>query len=180
MKRRLLTNVVGNLLLFYCSCVSFSFLVQQPFQQQLRRFLFSSSTIISSGTLRTTCPLRNNSPSPRAPAIPISASRASPGPFTAQPSTATLIGTCSVEIYSSTSLAILIKSISIRPQVGQEISVAALDARPNDFNSSRATFTSSTGSALNEIRSVFPMPLLKIAPRPAALLQFRQITFQIL
>ena len=28
-----------------------------------------------------------------APAIPISASRASPGPFTAQPSTATLIGT---------------------------------------------------------------------------------------
>lgn len=63
----------------------------------------------------------------------------------------------------------LIKSISIRPQVGQEISVAALDARPNDFNSSRATFTSSTGSALNEIRSVFPMPLLKIAPSPAAL-----------
>ena len=83
-------------------------------------------------------------------------------------------------MYSSTSLAMLIKSISIRPQVGQEISVAALDARPNDFNSSRATFTSSTGSALNEIRSVFPMPLLKIAPSPAALLQFRQITFQIL
>ena len=73
----------------------------------------------------------------------------------------------------------LIKSISIRPQVGQEISVA-LDARPNDFNSSRATFTSSTGSALNEIRSVFPIPLLKIAPRPAALLQFQQIMFQIL
>ena len=46
----------------------------------------------------------------------------------------------------STSLAMLIKSISIRPQVGQEISVAALDARPNDFNSSRATFTSSTVS----------------------------------
>ena len=83
-------------------------------------------------------------------------------------------------MYSSTSLAMLIKSISIRPQVGQEISVAALDARPNDFNNSRATFTSSTGSALNEIRSVFPMPLLKIAPRPAALLQFQQTMFQIL
>lgn len=164
---------------FYCSCV-FLFSFSSHFSSNYVDFFFSSSTIISSGTLRTTCPLRNNSPSPRAPAIPISASRASPGPFTAQPSTATLIGTCSVEMYSSTSLAMLIKSISIRPQVGQEISVAALDARPNDFNSSRATFTSSTGSALNEIRSVFPMPLLKIAPRPAALLQFRQITFQIL
>ena len=37
------------------------------------------------------------------------------------------------------------------------------------FNNSRATFTSSTGSALKEIRSVLPIPLLKIAPKPAAL-----------
>ena len=66
----------------------------------------------------------NNRPSPRAPAIPISASRASPGPLTAQPSTATLRGALMFEIYSSTSFAIFIKSISIRPQVGQEISVA--------------------------------------------------------
>ena len=75
----------------------------------------------------------NNKPSPRAPAIPISASRASPGPFTAQPRTATLIGAFIFWIYSSTSLAILIKSISILPHVGQEISVAALEERPNDF-----------------------------------------------
>ncbi len=63
----------------------------------------------------------------------------------------------------------LMRSISIRPHVGHEISVAAFEARPNDFSSSLATFTSSTGSALREIRSVFPIPLLKIAPSPAAL-----------
>ena len=33
-----------------------------------------------------------------------------------------------LEIYSSTSFAMEIKSISIRPQVGQEINVAALEA----------------------------------------------------
>ena len=64
----------------------------------------------------------------------------------------------------------LIKSISIRPHVGQEINVAALEARPNAFSSSLATFTSSTGSALKEIRKVLPMPLLRSAPKPAALL----------
>ena len=104
--------------------------------------------------------------SPRAPAIPISASLASPGPLTAHPRTATLIGALTLEMYSSTSFAMLIRSISIRPHVGHEISVAAFEARPNDFSSSLATFTSSTGSALREIRSVFPIPLLKIAPSP--------------
>ena len=54
----------------------------------------------------------------------------------------------------------LIKSISILPQVGHEINVAAFEESPNTFNSSLATFTSSTGSALKEIRSVFPIPLL--------------------
>ncbi len=72
-------------------------------------------------------------------------------------------------MYSSTSLAIVIKSISIRPHVGHEIKVAASERSPNDFKSSRATLTSSTGSALKEIRSVFPIPLWRITPRPAAL-----------
>ena len=144
------------------------------------RFLLSSSTIVSSGTLRTIWPLRKRSPSPRAPAIPISASLASPGPLTAHPRTATLIGALTLEMYSSTSFAMLMRSISIRPHVGHEISVAAFEARPNDFSSSLATFTSSTGSALREIRSVFPIPLLKIAPSPAALLPFRQTACPIL
>jgi len=110
----------------------------------------------------------NNKPSPRAPAIPISASRASPGPFTAQPNTATFKGTFNLEIYSSTSFAMEIKSISMRPHVGQEINVAILEARPKDFNSSRATFISSTGSAESEIRNVLPIPFDRMAPSPAA------------
>ena len=56
-------------------------------------------------------PCLNNNPSPRAPAMPISASCASPDPYTAQPNTATSIGALIVEMYSSTSLAIFIKSI---------------------------------------------------------------------
>ncbi|MNJ62085.1 hypothetical protein D3C77_579080 [compost metagenome] len=108
-------------------------------------------------------------PSPRAPAIPISASRASPGPLTAQPSTDTLIGTFRLDIYSSTSFAIENKSISRRPQVGQDTRVAAFVIRPNVFSSSRATLTSSTGSALSEIRKVEPIPIERRAPIPAAL-----------
>lgn len=61
-----------------------------------------------------------------------------------------------------------IKSISIRPHVGQEINVAALLAKPNDLRSSRATLISSTGSADNEIRNVLPIPREIIAPNPAA------------
>ncbi|MNR29243.1 hypothetical protein D3C85_1466200 [compost metagenome] len=108
-------------------------------------------------------------PSPRAPAIPMSASRASPGPLTAQPSTDTLIGTLILEMYSSTSLAMENRSISSRPQVGQDTKVAAFEIRPKVFSSSRATFTSSTGSALSEIRKVDPIPMDKSAPIPAAL-----------
>ena len=70
-------------------------------------------------------------------------------------------------MYSSTSLAMDIKSISIRPQVGHAIKVAALLAKPKALSKDLATLTSSTGSADNEIRQVFPMPRLKIAPKPA-------------
>ena len=69
----------------------------------------------------------------------------------------------------STLFARPIKSIQVRPHVGQEINVAELAERPNTFNSSRATLTSSTGSALKEMRSVFPIHLLKRAQIPAAL-----------
>ena len=52
---------------------------------------FSTASSCSSGTFRIIWPFLINSPSPIPPAIPISASLASPGPFTAQPITATLI-----------------------------------------------------------------------------------------
>ncbi|MNJ57401.1 hypothetical protein D3C77_529890 [compost metagenome] len=40
---------------------------------------------------------------------------------------------------------------------------------PKVFSNSRATFTSSTGSALKDIRSVDPIPIVSNAPIPAAL-----------
>ena len=52
----------------------------------------SASTISSSGTTLTTLPLTNRWPRRRPAAMPTSASRASPGPFTTQPMTATWIG----------------------------------------------------------------------------------------
>ena len=52
----------------------------------------SASTISSSGTTFTTLPLTNRWPRLRPAAMPRSASRASPGPFTTQPMTATWIG----------------------------------------------------------------------------------------
>ena len=50
------------------------------------------STISASGTLRTGSPCRKSSPTPLPAATPTSASRASPGPFTTQPMTATFTG----------------------------------------------------------------------------------------
>ena len=53
--------------------------------------LYEFSRSSSSGILRTISPCLMRRPSPSPPAMPISASLASPGPFTAQPMTATLI-----------------------------------------------------------------------------------------
>ena len=52
---------------------------------------FSSDRSSFSGTFLITSPPRIRSPDPFPPAIPISASRASPGPLTTHPMTATLI-----------------------------------------------------------------------------------------
>ena len=117
-----------------------------------------ASTNLSSGTLFITSPLRKTNPSPFPPAIPISASRASPGPFTTQPITATLIGFVIPDNLCSTFSAILGKSILQRPQVGHEISVGPYSLRPNAFKISFATFTSFTGSPVKEMRNVSPMP----------------------
>ncbi|MNE81153.1 hypothetical protein D3C80_1777830 [compost metagenome] len=59
--------------------------------------------------------------------------------------------------------------MSRRPQVGQDISVGALEIRPKVLSSSRATLTSSTGSALREMRTVLPIPIESSAPIPAEL-----------
>ena len=81
----------------------------------------SASTSCSCGTFRMICPLRNTRPSPFPPAIPTSAAAASPGPFTAQPITATVIGSVYPASRRSTSSAMGIRSMLVRPQVGQAI-----------------------------------------------------------
>ncbi len=59
----------------------------------LRASTNSASTSSSSGTFATTSPCRRMNPSPLPEAMPTSASRASPGPFTTHPMTATRMGT---------------------------------------------------------------------------------------
>ena len=71
----------------------FLFLAQRPFQQRITSISFSVLLPLFLLVLYERLALYGIIIPPRAPAIPISASRASPGPFTAQPSTATLIGT---------------------------------------------------------------------------------------
>ena len=58
------------------------------------------------------------------PAIPQSAADASPGPLTAQPITATVMGLSTPFSRSSTWEARPIRSMRVRPQVGQETSSA--------------------------------------------------------
>ena len=65
----------------------------------------SVSTIIASGTVLTTSPLTKIWPLPLPDATPRSASRASPGPFTTQPITATRNGMSIPSRPADTSLA---------------------------------------------------------------------------
>ena len=64
---------------------------QIPQHSQFSNSSCSVSNNLSSGTFLTISPCLISKPSPSPPAIPISASFASPGPLTAQPMTATLI-----------------------------------------------------------------------------------------
>ena len=75
-------------------------------------------------------PFLKTKPSPLPPAMPTSASRASPGPLTTQPITATVIGSLILAKCCSTVRATFSKSIEVRPQVGQEIKVGPYFLRP--------------------------------------------------
>jgi hypothetical protein len=83
--------------------------------------------------------------------------------------TATETSPFTVESRCSTRSAMGIMATEQRPQVGQEVSVAPPNLRPSDLSSSRATLTSSTGSAVSEMRMVSPMPSASRMPRPALL-----------
>ena len=67
-------------------------LVRRPRSWTIWAHSTSASTISSSGTTLTTLPFTNRWPRLRPAAMPRSASRASPGPFTTQPMTATWMG----------------------------------------------------------------------------------------
>src|SRR5439155_20620784 len=119
----------------------------------------SASTISSSGTTRTTWPLMNRCPRRRPAAMPMSASRASPGPLTTQPITATWIGRLRSSSAACASRATLMTSISARPHDGHAIRSRPLRSRrPIASSSWRPARASSTGSAGGEWRMVSPMP----------------------
>ena len=119
----------------------------------------SASTISASGTTRTTWPFTNRWPLPRPPAMPRSASRASPGPFTTHPITATCSGMLRDSSAACAAAATPITSTSARPHDGHAIRSRPLRSRsPSDSSKTRPAFASSTGSAVSEKRIVSPIP----------------------
>ena len=109
-------------------------------------------------------------PVSRPPATPKSASPASPGPFTAQPMTATSKACGYSRRRSSTASARFHTPTLSRPHDGQAIMIGPRSRRPSALRISQATLTSSTGSAVSEIRIVSPMPSMSRLPTPMALL----------
>ena len=96
----------------------------------------------------------------------MSASLASPGPFTAHPITATVNSEFIVCKNSSTSFAIGIKSICVLPQVGHATSVGTPLYKLQSFSISFATFISFTGSSDSDTLNVSPIPSLNNIPSP--------------
>ncbi len=109
-------------------------------------------------------------PLPLPEATPRSASRASPGPLTMQPITATRIGAVMSLSPSVTALASWITSTWERPQLGQEMMSNLRGRNPMYSSSLQPTFTSSTGGADSETRIVSPMPSASSAPNARQLL----------
>ena len=70
--------------------------------------------------------------------MPQSAAEASPGPLTTQPITATVMGLSTVFSRCSTWLAREMRSMRVRPQVGQDTSSAPSFRIPAAFKISRA------------------------------------------
>ena len=108
----------------------------------------------------------NIRPSPLPPAIPISASLASPGPLTTQPITATLIFLLQFKSLFSTSSAMDIKSIFVLPQVGQDTNSIPSFTYPRDLNISFPILISSSGSPVIDTLIVSPIPSASRVPIP--------------
>ena len=100
--------------------------------------------------------------------MPISAAAASPGPLTAQPITATVIFFVQFMRRRSTSSAMGIRSMRVRPQVGQAIRFTPSLRSPAAFRIFLAAKISSIGSAVSVTRMVSPIPRHSRPPIPMA------------
>ena len=96
----------------------------------------------------------------------MSVSRASPGPFTTQPITDTVIGVVMWATRFSSASTVVITSYCWRAQDGQEMMLTPRWRRLSAFSISKPTRTSSSGSAESETRMVSPMPAHKSEPMP--------------
>ena len=82
--------------------------------------------------------------------------------------TATVSGFLQSCSAASTRLARPIRSIFVRPQVGQAIRLTPSFRSPAAFKMDLAASTSFTGSAVRETRMVSPMPIHSRPPMPMA------------
>ncbi len=115
-----------------------------------------------------TSPLTKICPLPLPEATPRSASRASPGPFTTHPITATRNGTSIPSSPAVTSSASLYTSTCARPHDGHETISRPRCRRFNDSRIWFPTLISSAGGADNETRIVSPIPSASSAPNATA------------
>ena len=113
----------------------------------------------SSGTFFMISPCLIRSPTPTPPAIPISASFASPGPFTTQPITATLIS------WRDTPAPWFLPYLQDRSdrsvcvqQVGHDTTSMPPLRSPRVFRIRFADLISSKGAPVRETRMVSPIP----------------------
>src|SRR5439155_1447271 len=121
-----------------------------------------------SSTLRMISPRLKMTPLPLPAAMPRSASRASPGPLTTQPSTLILIAVVLPASATSSSAMIFSRSIASRPHVGQAISSGLRTRRRVACRMSNAAGISGTGSPSRLMRIVSPMPSSRIGAKPHA------------
>ncbi len=98
----------------------------------------------------------------------MSASAASPAPFTTHPMTATFTGLRTAPSRSSTWRARPMRSTWQRPHVGQLMISGPCRRTSSDASSVQHARTSVTGSSVSEIRKVSPMPSSSSTPRPQA------------
>jgi len=125
-----------------------------------------SSTSVAFSILRNFSPSRYIRCSGVPPVIPISASLASPGPFTMQPITATSMEVFTSSSRDSSSFMVPITSKFCREQLGQAMKLIPRVLSRRLLRISKPTLISSTGSAASEMRMVSPMPSASSIPRP--------------